>query len=198
MTRIVATLTVLALAACGSASKAGPKTSNPPLTPDTTAKKTPDPAEKPAVEQDGLTLKFNQLAFRLTLTPAPWKGNLAREQDGSTRIVLLRPDAEAVLVLIPIHAPGESAKAIADDQHAKASKEPHITTAPVAAEARGRHAFTGDRTDDGVASRTYLAVSPHPSIADAYIVAVAQMKVDAADAFLAEVRAVLDSIAPHP
>jgi hypothetical protein len=195
MTRILALLAALTLAACGSASTAGPKISNPPLKKEPPTAKA-DPAEKPAMEQDGMDLKFNPLGFKVTMTPSPWKAAVAREDGGSLRIVLLRPDIEAVLVLIPVHAPGESAKSIAENQQAMAGKEPGVAAGAVAAENGGRYAFTAERTDGQDVTRAYLGVLPHPSIPDAYVVGVAQAKAPVADAFLAEVRAVLDSAAP--
>lgn len=194
MSRILAVLMALTSAACGSASTAGPKTTNPPL------KKAPpkaaDPAEKPEVEQDGLTLKFNKLAFRMTMTPAGWKGGIQRDDDGSAHIMLLRPDLEGVLVLIPIAAKGETAKSIAENQRQLASQDASYAVAAVVDEGKGRHAFTIDRMADGKPARTYLGVVPHPVVPDAFLVAVAHAPTSNADAFLKDVRAVLDSIAP--
>lgn len=196
MQKLLATTLILLMAACGSASQTGPKTTNPPLTagqrPKAAKPDTPT-REKPPLERDGLTLKFNHLAFQITMTPAAWKGHYEEGKDG-TRIAFERADVSSVFLLIPIAAPNSSAKAIADDQHDKAVQNPDLTVGAVAAEPGGRYAFVIDRIDDGVPHRTYLAVSPHPSLPDAYIVGVAEGTTSTSDAFLKEVRMVLDSI----
>ncbi len=194
MTRTVAMLLAVMLAACGSASQAGPKTSNPP------PKKAPPAAKaEPSddlVVQEGMTLKFPKLAFKMTMTKAPWKGNVSQDKDGSIQIAFEREDLSSVLLLMPIAAPGVNAQAIADNQHQLAGKDASLTSSAVAAESGGRYAFTIDRTVDGVPHRTYLAVLPHPSVPDAYLVAVGEGLTSTSDAFLTDVRAVLATGAP--
>lgn len=187
------------VAACGSSSKTAAKAPEPPAAAAPAPAPEPEaPAAKPHVEQDGNTLKFNILGFQLTMSDAEWKGQLAREENGSVRVVLFRPELEALLVIIPVRAQGESAKSIAESQHGAATKEPGLAVSPVADEGKGRYAFTADRMIDGEQARTYLAVSPHPSFPGAYLIAVGQVAVDKADAFLAEVRTALDSLAALP
>lgn len=195
MTRTVALLLAVMLAACGSASQAGPKTSNPPLKPKAEPPAKTDPGED-LVVQEGLTLKFPKLAFKMTMTKAPWKGNITQDKDGSIQIAFEREDLESILLLMPIAGPGVNAQMIAENQHQLASKDATLTSSAVVAETGGRWAFTIDRTVDGVGHRTYLAVLPHPSIPDAYLVAVGEGKAATSDAFLKEVRAVLDTVAP--
>lgn len=196
MMRTLAVLCALTLAACGSASKAGPKTTNPPLAKPDPATQPAPPAEDEDVVVDGFTLKIKKLGFQITMTESPWEGKTDRSS-GSIRIVLARPDLGALLLLIPIKADGMTAQSIAEDQQTKAAQQPDLSAVtPVAAESNGRYAFTGDRTEDGKTSRTYLAVLPHPTIAGAFIVAVGQMPADKADAFLKDVRASLDTVAP--
>lgn len=196
MTRTVAMLLALTLAACGSASSAGPKTSNPPLKPAPKPEPSPDPSGKDLVEQDGMTLKFKLLGFKLTMTPSPWKGNVAQQDDGSLLITFKRDDLGAMVVIFPLSAKGASAKAIAEKEHASVSNEPNLTLTPVVDDGKGRWAFTGDRAVDGKDYRTYLTVAPHPSVADGYLLVVAHSSKDASDAFLKEVRTILDSLAP--
>lgn len=196
MMRTLAVLCALTLAACGSASSAGPKTSNPPLKTEPPKAK-PDPAEKPPIEQDGLTLKLNQLACKITMTAAPWKGGSWVDQGGSAHLTLERPDLEGEIDMFGAVIPGESAKAIVDGQQAKMSQDKDF--APVSAtldEGHGRYALTAELNKDGKTTRLYLAVIPHPAIPDAYLVVMGRVSAPNADAFLKEVRTVLDTVAP--
>jgi len=194
MQKILATLAIMILAACGSAAQTGPKTSNPPLAKEPAPKT--DDAQKPPMERDGLTLKFTHLAFQITMTPSPWKGNYTEDPNNGAQIAFERDDLSSVLLIMPVAAKNLSAQGLADDQHQKAMKDASLTVGAVTAENGGRYAFTIDRMADGVAHRTYLAVTPHPSLPDAYIVGVAEGTTSTSDAFLKEVRTVLDSISP--
>ncbi len=196
MTRLVATLLTLTLAACGSASSAGPKTSNPPLKAEP-PKPAPDPAEKPPIEQDGLTLKLNHLAVRITLTPAPWKGGSSVDDKGTAHLILLRPDLEGAMDLHGAIVPGASAKDIADGQRALMAKDPDFSSVSATLdEGHGRYAVEIEMTKDGKTSRGYLAILKHPVIPDAYLVANAFVPAANAGAFLKDIRAVLDTVAP--
>lgn len=201
MQKILATTLILLMAACGSASQTGPKTSNPPLTAGQRPKAPKPDAPKdepPPIEQDGLTLKFNHLGFKITMTPSAWKGHYSEDPKEGARIAFDRDDLTSVLLIIPVVAKDTDAKAIADDQHDKAAKDATLTVSAVSVESGGRYVFTIDRVQDGVPHRTYLAVTAHPSISDAYIIGVAEGTTSTSDAFLKEVRAVLDSIASLP
>jgi len=193
--RTLAVLFAVTLAACGSASSAGPKTSNPPLKPDPATQPAP-PAEDEDVAVDGFNLKVKKLGFQITLTTAPWEGKTDRE-NGGFRIVLSRPDLGGMLLLIPVREENGTAQAMAEALRTKASQQPDLTSVtPVAAEGKGRYAFTGDRVLDGKPMRSYLGIHPHPTLPGAFIFAIAHVPADKADAFLKDVRTSLDTIAP--
>ena len=195
MTKILALLMVITLAACGSASTAGPKTSNPPL------KKEP-PKAKPApggdeVEVEGFTLKIKSLEFQITMTTAPWQGKSARSNDGQLQVILERPDLEGMLFLGAIRAQTD-AKGIVEAHQAALTQKGLANVSAVEAENGGRYAFTADATEDGKTSRVYVSAIPHPKASGAYVLAMAFVPVANADAFLKDVRASLDTIAPLP
>lgn len=194
MQKIFATLAIMFMAACGSAAQTGPKTSNPPLA------KQPAPADdgaqKPPVEIDGLTLKVNALDFQMTMTAAAWSGKLDPQQNGSLRLVFMRKDIQAVMLVIPIRADKETAKSIAENQ-LKAAQGQNLTVSALATEGNGRYAFTADSAaGDADPTRTYFGVMPHPQVNDAYLIFVATSAPKDSDAFLKEVRTIADSVGP--
>jgi hypothetical protein len=193
MRSILATLAIMTMAACGSAAQTGPKTSNPPLAKEPAPKT--DDAPKP-VEIDGLTLKVNALDFQMTMTAAPWSGKLDAQQDGSLRLVFMRKDVQAVMLVIPIKAEKETAKSIAESQ-LKAAQGQNLTASALADEGNGRYAFTADSAaGDPNPTRTYFGVLPHPALKDAFLILVATSDPKDSDAFLKEVRTIADSIGP--
>src|SRR5690348_10691533 len=160
MTRTVAMLLALTVAACGSASKAGPKTTNPPLK---TAEPKPEPKPDPAedVEVDGFTLKIKKLDFKITMTTAPWQGKSHTSDDGQFQVILERPDLGGMMFLGAMRAKDTSAQKIVDSYRADLSQKPELSNfTAVTAENAGRYAFTADGMEDGKASRVYIAASP--------------------------------------
>lgn len=196
MTKIVAMLVALTLAACGSASTAGPKTSNPPLKKEP-PKADPAPPAQDEVEVDGFTLKIKPLEFRITMTTAPWQGKPHRADDGQLRIILERPDLEGMLFLGAIRAENASSQAVVETHHAALAQNQSVSNlSAVTAENGGRYAFTADGTEDGKVTRVYVAASPHPTTPGAYVLSMGFVPAANADAFLKDVRASLDTIAP--
>jgi hypothetical protein len=199
MQRILATIAILAMAACGSAAQTGPKTTNPPLT---TEQKVKDGGQKPPMQNDGLKLMVNILSFQLTMTPSPWTGDLLKNQgeDGKVtlRLVLQRKDTGAVMLIIPIKAENETAKSIAESQ-LKAAQDQGLAASALADEGKGRYAFTIDSAaTDAKPTKTYFSVLPHPSTKDAFLIVVATTEPKDADAFFKDVRTIADSIGPIP
>lgn len=197
MTRTVAMLLAVTLAACGSASPAGPKTSNPPMKPEPPKAKPADPAEKPAMEVEGRTLKLNQLDIRITLSGgAAWKAGAGVDAEGTAHLALHCPDWEAQMDMYGTIVSGASAKKVAGMLQAMLAKSADLSnvTAP-SDEGHGRWAMTLDFADDGKAMRGYAAIIPHPSKPDVYLHASAFAPASNADAFLKELRATLDTVA---
>jgi hypothetical protein len=198
MTRILALLLTLTVAACGSASTAGPKTTNPPLKKDPPkADPKADADEKPPMEVEGRTLKLNQLACRITLSDIRWKAAVGLDGKGVAHLSLTSPDLEGEMDMHGQLIPGVSAQKIAEAQQAMMAKEPDLknVSAPLD-EGKGRWAVTVELTIDGNARRGYLAVIAHPVIPDAYLIAMGIVAPAKADEFLKELRATLDTLAP--
>lgn len=194
MRMILATLAIMLMAACGSAAQTGPKTSNPPLAAQPAPKT--DDAEKPPIEIDGLTLKVNVLDFQMTMTAAAWSGKLDPQQGGGLRLVFIRKDIHAVMIVIPVSAENETAKSIAESQ-LKVAQSQGLTVSALATEGNGRSAFTADSAaNDPDPTRTYFGVMAHPVIKDGYLVILATTDPKTSDAFLKEVRTIADSIGP--
>src|SRR5688572_13709002 len=147
MSRILATLMALTLAACGSASPAGPKTSNPPMKPEPK----PDPAEKQPMEIEGRTLKLNQMEIRVTLSGgAAWKAGAGLDAEGTAHLALNCPDWEAQMDMYGTAVPDADAQKVAGILQAMLAKNADLSnvTAPVD-EGHGRWAMTLDFAADG-------------------------------------------------
>jgi len=199
MTRTVAMLLALTLAACGSASQAGPKTSNPPLK--TAAPKPdpkPDPAETKPMDVEGRTLKLNQMEIRITLSQgASWKAGAGLDGEGVAHVELKCPDWEAQMDMYGAGVPDADAKKVAGILQTMMASDANLTNvSPPTDEGHGRWAMTVDYTLDGKAMRGYAAVMAHPSKPDVYLLASAFAPAADADAFLKELRATLDTVAP--
>lgn len=195
MRKLVIAFMALILAACGSASSAGPATSNPPL------KKEPPKAEprKPPVEQEGLTIKFNALGFSLTLPNDQWGGKAERGQDGNLYLLFMKRDSKMLMVLAPLDAPGIDAKGIADSQRANFSKDPANTVGPLEQESGGRWRWALEsKADDGTVSKGRMSAQPIPGTPDRYLLAFVMAPSDEYDAIEGEAIAFLDSLKPLP
>jgi len=198
MTKTVAILLAVTLAACGSASQAGPKTSNPPLDPAKTAKKAPDPAKRPAVEVEGLTVKFNALGFKITLPSDAWSGKALPQQDGSMQLLFLRQDLPIMMFLQPVTSEDMDLKGVAEAVHKDAEGSlPAGSVGPLTREANGRWSFTAEAAkQDGTKIKGYLAVQEIGSGKKRYLISNTLMPADAYDANIAEPVSILDSVAP--
>jgi hypothetical protein len=196
MTKTVAMLLALILAACGSASQAGPKTSNPPLKPKAEPK--PDPAETKPMEIEGRTLKLNQMQIRITLSDgAAWKAGAGLDAEGTAHLALKCPDWEAQMDMYGTGVPDADAQKVAGILQTMMASDANLSNVSVPAdEGHGRWAMALDFTADGKAMRGYAAVMPHPSKPDVYLLVSAFAPAATADAFLKEVRATLDTVAP--
>jgi len=193
MHKVFATLAFLILADCGSAQKTGPTTTNPPLTSDQLTQHAPK-KKSDGVVQDGSVVSFKDLMFKMTLTNSPWSGNLEPQQDGTLRVVMWRSDYKADLQIVPMAAENVTAEQIAEDQRKGAEKD-GLTPTAVASEGHGRYAFTVDSANPPESTtRIYLAVMPHPSIKDGYLLLHGKTDPMRADGFIAEIRAIADSI----
>jgi len=196
MTRTVAMLLALTVAACGSASQAGPKTSNPPLKPKAEPK--PDPAEKPPMEIEGRTLKLNQLEIRITLSDgAAWRARANLDAEGTAHLTLLGPDLEAQMDMYGTAVPDADAQKVAGILQTMMASDANLSNVTLPTdEGHGRWAMTLDFTADGKAMRGYAAVMAHPSRPGVYLLVSAFVPASNADAFLKELRATLDTVAP--
>jgi hypothetical protein len=195
MQRFLATTLILTMAACGSATQTGPKTTNPPLTADQRAAHDPNP-KKPPVEVVGLTLKVHALSFQMTMTPDAWSGKIDPQENGSSRLVFLRKDPHGIMVIIPIVAEKESAQSIAESQLKNSQTQGHAVSA-LTAENKGRYAFTAESpATDPEPVTNYLGVMPHPTIKDAYLVIIGTCAPKDANVFLKDVRTIADTIGP--
>lgn len=193
MQRILATIAILAMAACGSAAQTGPKTTNPPLTADQKAK---TGGVKPPIEVAGRTLKVNVLDFQMTMSESAWSGKLDQQEGGSIRLIFQRKDTGAVLLVIPVKAENETPQSIAESQ-VKAAQGQGLSPTAATDEGHGRYAFTVDSAaTDPTPTRTYFSAMKHPTIKDAYLLFVATSAQKDSDAFLKEVRAMADSVSP--
>ena len=197
MTRTVAMLLALTVAACGSASQAGPKTSNPPMKPEPPKAKPADPAEKPPMEAEGRTLKLNQMEIRVTLSGgAAWKAGAGLDAEGTAHLALRCEDWEAQMDMYGTVVPDADAKKVAGILQTMMANDANLSNVSVPAdEGHGRWALTLDFTANGKAMRGYAAVMAHPSKPDVYLLASAFAPAANADAFLKELRATLDTVA---
>ena len=194
MQKFLASFAIMTMAACGSAAQTGPKTTNPPLTAD--QKAAHDTDKKPQVEVVGRTLKVHALSFQMTMSAEAWSGKLDPQPNGSVRLAFLRKDINAVLVVIPIMAPNETAQSIAESQ-LKNSQGQGLTVSAIVTENNGRVAFTAETAaNDPDPVMNYLGVMPHPTIKDAFLVIVATCAPKDADAYLKDVRSIADTIGP--
>lgn len=198
MTRIIAMLLAVTLAACGSASQAGPKTSNPPLKADPAPK--PDPAAKPPVEEDGLLIKFNIFGFSLTLSNDQWAGKGQKGADGNLYILFSRKDAKLMLLMLPVGIPGTDAKSIAEDQQKTFAGDATNTVSPVEQEANGRWRFTlVSKADDGTIGKGRMSVQPLPGgKPDRYLFALVMAPEAEYDKLIGEAMSLLDSLKALP
>lgn len=197
MTRTVAMLLAVTLAACGSASSAGPKTSNPPLKPDKEAKA---PAKKPAVEVDGLNVKFNIFGFSLTLPNEKWGGKAEQAGDGNIYIIFQRKDSAMLLLMLPVGIPGQTTKAIAESQLAVFSADAANTVGPLEEESGGRWRFTLEsKATDGTVSKGRMSVQPLPGgKPDRYLLAMIMAPSAEYDQLSGEAMSLLDSLKALP
>lgn len=194
MQRFLAALAALTLAACGSAAQNAPNTTNPPLTAD--QKAAHDKDTKPQVEVIGRTLKVHVLSFQVMMTPDAWSGKLDPQQNGSLRLVFLRKELNAVLVIIPVMAEKETAQSIAESQ-LKGSKDQKLTVSAIVNENNGRLAFTSETAaNDPEPVANYLGAMPHPTIKGAFLVVVATCAPKDADAYFKDIRTIADTIGP--
>ena len=198
MMRILAVLLAFTLAACGSAAASGPKTSNPPLKQDQKIAKTPDTAEKPAVEQDGATLKFNALGFKLTLPGNGWQGKPLPQDAGSMQFMLFLPHVPVAVFLRPVSSDDLDLKAIAEALHKYiAGSLPAGATGALAQEPSGRWSFTSEESkDDGTKIKVYQGVQEIGSGQKRYLLYAVIAPADAYDANIAGPMSMLDSVAP--
>jgi|GEM_PF-2254970 len=197
MTRTVAMLLALTLAACGSASQAGPKTSNPPMKPEPKPDPKPDPAEKAPMEIEGRTLKLNQMEIRVTLSGgASWKAGAGLDAEGTAHLALRCEDWEAQMDMYGTLVPDADAKKVAGILQTMMANDANLSNVSVPSdEGHGRWALTLDFTANGKAMRGYAAVMAHPSKPDVYLLTSAFAPAANADAFLKELRATLDTVA---
>ena len=197
MTRTVAMLLALTVAACGSASQAGPKTSNPPMKPEPKPDPKPDPAEKAPMEIEGRTLKLNQMEIRVTLSGgAAWKAGAGLDAEGTAHLALRCEDWEAQMDMYGTLVPDADAKKVAGILQTMMANDANLSNVSVPSdEGHGRWALTLDFTANGKAMRGYAAVMAHPSKPDVYLLASAFAPAANADAFLKELRATLDTVA---
>ena len=196
MQKILATLAITLMAACGSAAQTGPRTSNPPVA---QAPKAEPPAEaQPAppetTDVSGATVTLRGVDFQLTMTKAPWK--VANGQGGGSSIVFIRPDIPASMMIIAIKKPGTDAKGVIEEAQRQAKSGGLAIVEAPTDEGAGRWAFIADGQEGGKPVRTYAAAVPHPVTKDAYLVFIAACDPKDADAFLKDVRAVEDTVGP--
>lgn len=192
MTRTLAMLMAITLAACGSASTAGHKTSNPPLK---TAPPKADPAAKPPVEVDGLTIKFNALGFSLTFPNAEWGGEAKPGADGQVYLVFERTGSNLRVVMAPLVVAGTDPKALIGSYQTAFMGDPSYTVGPLEEETGDRWRFTLEgKANDGTPFRGRMSAQPITGRPDNYLLAVAMAPGTEYDKYLAEVKSILDSL----
>lgn len=199
MSRILAALLSVTLAACAASPKAVHKTTNPPLTTEQVTENTPPgPAAKEPVELEGLTLKFNTLGFRVTLPGDDWNGRPIPQPDGSVLIGFVRPGSPGMVLLKPVTSDALDLKALAEAarQSIEASM-PKSVFSPVSKEPNGRWSFTYEVVgEDGAALKGYFAVIEVDRGQKRFLLTTIIMPADIYDAGIVEAKSLLDSVAP--
>jgi hypothetical protein len=183
------------LVACATA-KPGPQTTNPPLTPDQKKMLAGPPADPDSV-QDGHVVRFPKMGFQMTMTEAPWSGQVEKKKDGSKQVAMERRDYRAVLQIIPVIAPDFTGETLCEDQRKKAIEE-GLAPDPVTAETPTRFAFTVDNPTNTPPLKSYLAVVPLPDREHGFLIFLGTTDLTHVDAFFADVRELAASIAPLP
>lgn len=195
MIRTLLTVSFLALAACGSATTAAPKTTNPAPVEAVAEPK----AEAPKFIHDPASgrIAFPQLGFRMTLTTGvPWRGSVEEDDEGRQRILLVREDVPARGVMLVAKAEGQTAAITAYQQREAAKEIEGATLSALLDDSDGRWSFYADRTEGAAPFRTHMIVMPHPSLRDGLLIVLFGLPQAESDAFMPQLRHLLSTVAP--
>ncbi len=198
MLKIIVAFAVLSMAACGSASQAGPK----PAAPAPTVQQQPPSPEavQGPVDLSGKLLMISGeglAGFRMRLTPSPWRGQFSPPQPNGVRMLLLeRTDLHALLAIMPYADDGTDARRLAVQARTALIAEGAIDITEIESEPFGRYAFMADGMANGQPARVYIAIVPHPTSGGIYLIFKAISSTAVSDEFLKDVRSIADSIGP--
>ncbi len=214
MLRILVVLSILVLAACGSAATSVPKTASSPVAQEASAKAaaqnlvnavgktvtlSPDGASVDVGEKT-VTFRGNALLnFRMTMPKGPWQARFPRpDPNGAIQLQFEQSDPTSMLAFSPVVVEGGGAEALAYMLQAKMVNDGLTDITAVRQESYGRYAFSFDHDVDGGSVRMYIAVVPHPTRKGVCLIFQAGSGTEDSSSFLRQVRNIIDSIAPFP
>ena len=190
MQKLFLLLVAMCLFACGSASKAGPTVTNPPLVP----KANP----KPRVKIDGLTANFNALGFSMTAPSAEWDGEIASDA-GELQMKLRRKNPGAIVMVSTVTVPDSSPEAMVESMRRRFLKDASITVTLVADLGNGRWGFQMESpNDDGTIAKGRFTSQLMMGMKDRYFQALLVTDKNDYDKLVKDIDGMLNSLKPLP
>ncbi len=194
MHKIFLFLVASCLIACGTASTAAPKTTNPPIVAPA------DPAPAPPDADGPLVLKFGELGCSMTLPSHRWKPQMIQSDDGSSFMKIDLDETSVSLFLQPYANPmGATLKDVIDVDRLKFAGQAGQTVSDVRDDGGGRWAFTVDVLGpDNKTIKGLMYTVPVPNRTDVYLSMAVIGLTDEVSAHASETHGIIESLTPLP